>query len=394
MKKDEKHLNTRLTERPSRTGFPTSEEIRESSFKAMNAVQLDKRQKHARIRVKALNRLRARAFGEAIEAKLNLLSKQFQKIDTMNPFYLDLMGAIVDIARLKQNLAFLRSSSRLIKKLRYEAVKGVYGAGDDAGANRAVNGFIARSCSILKKLTKPLAQLKEDSKKMDYVPSIEFGVPTIVLSGFPNVGKSTILGRLTTAKPEVAPYAFTTKGINSGFMEVKYQRVQVLDTPGLLDRKITPEQESKGAQTNKTADDRQAPGVFGEVADENPVRQDIYRKRNEIERKSIAALNHLANIIVFVADTTINSGYELHEQVTLYRQIKEEFAGKKIIVALNKADLATPEEIEAAKKEFLEAGQGNAGADDIVLEGQGGEYMGQEGTGALMKRIEKAVPKA
>ena len=56
------------------------------------------------------------------------------------------------------------------------------------------------------------------------------------LVGFPNAGKSTLLGRLSSAHPKVAPYPFTTLNPVVGVVGFDdFKRLTVADIPGLID---------------------------------------------------------------------------------------------------------------------------------------------------------------
>lgn len=56
------------------------------------------------------------------------------------------------------------------------------------------------------------------------------------LVGYPNAGKSTLLGKISAAHPKVAPYPFTTLNPIVGVVELGgYRRVTVADIPGLIE---------------------------------------------------------------------------------------------------------------------------------------------------------------
>jgi len=121
------------------------------------------------------------------------------------------------------------------------------------------------------------------------------------LVGLPNAGKTALFNLVTGGAAEVAPYPFTTQGISVGHFQSGYRRLQVIDTPGLLDRE--------------------------------------FEERNSIEKQAVLALKYLADVIVFVIDPSETSGYGMDEQMNLLESTRRAFPGIKIIEVENKSDL-------------------------------------------------------
>ncbi len=134
------------------------------------------------------------------------------------------------------------------------------------------------------------------------------------LVGFPNAGKSTLLAALTSAKPKIADYEFTTLKPNLGIVQYRdYQSFVMADIPGIIE----------GAAEGKG---------LGH-----------YFLRH-IERNSIL-------LYLLPADTPdLQKAFEiLRKELIKYNP---ELIDKKYIVVLSKADLLDEELIEEYKQEM------------------------------------------
>jgi len=88
-------------------------------------------------------------------------------------------------------------------------------------------------------IKKRLARLREEGKKKKQSKGYDpFGVEKqgagqVVLAGYPNTGKSSLVGTLTRAKVKIAEYPFTTPLPVSGMMPYLDTYIQLVDTPPL-----------------------------------------------------------------------------------------------------------------------------------------------------------------
>ncbi|CAM6105566.1 unnamed protein product [Calypogeia fissa] len=146
--------------------------------------------------------------------------------------------------------------------------------------------------------------LKEHAKILRAMPVISLRTPTLCLVGAPNVGKSSLVRILSSGKPEICNYEFTTRGISIGHFEVDSRRFQVTDTPGLLER---PDEE-----------------------------------RNNMEQLTLAALSHLPTSILYVHDLTGECGSSAAKQFQIYKVIKGRYSDRPWLDVVSKADLLSP----------------------------------------------------
>ena len=84
-----------------------------------------------------------------------------------------------------------------------------------------------RMCTIMKRQNQSLTYLEQVRQHLSRLPSIDPNTRTLLVCGFPNVGKSSFMNKVTRADVEVQPYAFTTKSLYVGHMDYRYLRWQV-----------------------------------------------------------------------------------------------------------------------------------------------------------------------
>ncbi len=238
--------------------------------------------------------------GQTIEATLHGYVKAFPTLERLPAFYRELVDILVDRDALRKHLGAVDWAAGMAKELTRQYARRIGRA-----AIQQLPGLrkeaIGRLSSVVLQVSRDLDALVDARIALRKVPTLDPELPTIVVAGYPNVGKSALVRAVSTGKPKVAPYPFTTQGVTVGHFERGYQRFQILDTPGLLDR---------------------------------PMEQ-----RNRIERQAVAALRHLANVVLFILDPSETCGFPLDAQLRLLASVRETFPEVPLVVLENKADL-------------------------------------------------------
>eukprot|EP00605_Chrysophyceae_sp_TOSAG23-4_P000061 GSChrysophyteH1.ASY1.ANO1.63.1 assembled CDS len=136
---------------------------------------------------------------------------------------------------------------------------------------------LGRMCTVLMKLKASLGYLEEVRKHISRLPALDPNTRTLLLTGYPNVGKSSFMNKVT--------------------------RAEVIDTPGILDRPL--------------------------------------EERNTIEMQAITALAHLQCCVLYFLDISEQCGFTLAAQLALFNSIRPLFANKQVLMVANKTDLIT-----------------------------------------------------
>jgi len=97
---------------------------------------------------------------------------------------------------------------------------------------------LGRICSVVKNIVMTLIFLEQVRQHLTQLPELDPDKRTFIVCGFPNVGKSTFVNKMTCADVKIYQCAFTTRALFIGHMEYNFMTWQIIDTPGLLDRSL------------------------------------------------------------------------------------------------------------------------------------------------------------
>lgn len=244
-------------------------------------------------KLRNVERARLQGISGSLEKQLRRIVTTYPSLDDTSEFYRQLMKSLLPYAEVKKALGAVDWARRQGQKVVREHERRL-GRSEDPG--KISKACIGRVSSCVRQIAKELKLLETTRREFRDWPTIK-QLPTVSLVGFPNVGKSTLLGQVTTAKPKIANYAFTTTYINVGYLPIGHQKVQVLDTPGTLHRE---------------------------------------EKMNDVERIAAIAHRYATDLFVYVFDPT--ESYPLDDQEALYKRIKR--YRKPTMVYISKTDIA------------------------------------------------------
>jgi nucleolar GTP-binding protein len=295
--------------------IPTPDELLDKGFrrakKAADKIRTSKIPR--RLKSKKIEEARVVAACQIIKDRLKMILDRVPSIENLPEFYQDYIDITVGVDQMKKSLGALNWAYGIITQLEKDYAGKIRKSDPDKATPLQKQAY-GRIASVVNKIKKDLDFLDFAKANLRNMPTIDFKASTIVIAGFPNVGKSTLLRQITDAEPKVANYPFTTKGIQIGHIERNWKNIQIIDTPGLLDRPIL--------------------------------------DMNDIELNAMVALEHLSDSILFIFDASETSGYLLENQYNLLKEIEKIFK-TEVIVLFNKMDIVN-EESDPERKKYIE----------------------------------------
>lgn len=227
--------------------------------------------------------------------------RSWPDFDGLHPYHRAIADAVVGVDTLRQHLASVDWAAEQVEAIAAEYRPRI--RGDIERARRQRKQAFARMADVVEEVDDDLTALEAARAELGQLPGVDPSRPTIVVAGYPNVGKSSFLAAITRASPETATYPFTTTAVQLGHFEHRHVMYQVMDTPGLLDRPAA--------------------------------------ERNAIEHQAMAALDHLADVVMVIVDPSESCGYPVPRQLALRDELVERFTERDVpvLTVANKSDL-------------------------------------------------------
>jgi nucleolar GTP-binding protein len=237
--------------------------------------------------------------GATVVRHLRLETRRFGR-PPLPEFEKALVGGRFGEGSLDRSLARVRRAEERIRGLARDAERSAHRASGSEELGELVRAYYGRLASHVREIDPDLSRLRDVGSFLDDRPRLDPAAPTVVVAGFPNVGKSSLVARLSSARPKVADYPFTTLSIAVGHADLGFDRLQVVDTPGVLGRP---------------------------------------RHSNPAEVEAETTVRRAATLVLFVIDPTGTSGHSVEEQEELLARWRSEFPSLEIVPVETKCDL-------------------------------------------------------
>jgi small GTP-binding protein len=245
--------------------------------------------------------------------------------------------------------------------------------------NKATEHHIGKLKAKLARLKQEVEKRKSAGVKGKGFAIKKSGDATVALIGFPSIGKSTLINRLTGAKSRIGNYDFTTINAIPGMLKYNGADIQILDLPGLINGASRGKGRGKEILSairnvdlilfmidahNKDHLDIMAKELHMAGIRLNQKKPDIVVKKTGqggINITSTTELTHLDKDLI----KSISSEYVINADVTVREDITEDqlidvFVQNRIyvpaFVIINKTDLISNKELEGKIREIRHKG--------------------------------------
>jgi len=221
--------------------------------------------------------------GDVLHSALTEMVKAWPSLDQMSKFDVAMVEAAVGEDQYRKSLGACQWAGRTCLQIANHNKRKLSRMVNYDPMHAARREAYGRIASVMGRIEKDLIFLNEARDTLRELPQIDVSQPCLVVAGAPNVGKSAFIQAVSSGKPDIAAYPFTTQKLHVGHFIDRRIPYQMVDTPGLLDRPM--------------------------------------QERNAIEMQAIAALEHVGDLCLFVMDPAEAGGTSWEAQENLMEEV-------------------------------------------------------------------------
>lgn len=134
----------------------------------------------------------------------------FPILQNLHPFLSSLLNVLYDKNHYKLALGQLNTARHLIDQVGKDYVRLLKFGDSLYRCKQLKKAALGRMATIMRRQKEPLAYLEQVRQHISRLPAIDPNTRTLIICGYPNVGKSSFINKITRADVDVQPVSRRT----------------------------------------------------------------------------------------------------------------------------------------------------------------------------------------
>lgn len=157
---------------------------------------------------------------DTFDEKLGKIISEFPVLDNLHPFLSSLLNVLYDKNHYKLALGQINTARHLISQVAKDYVRLLKFGDSLYRCKQLKKAALGRMATIMRRQKDPLAYLEQVRQHISRLPAIDPNTRTLLICGYPNVGKSSFVNKVTRADVDVQPVSFSHDSQNGLLLTV------------------------------------------------------------------------------------------------------------------------------------------------------------------------------
>ena len=198
----------------------TSEELIDRALRRASKVEEKVRNPDYRARLTAVRKIHSVA--DNLANPMISYVKAFPSFDSIHPFDREIIDLTVGVDMLKKSLGAIDWARKEVLMISTKYVPRARARKSAENTMKIMSEAYTKMTNVVRQISKSFDFLISARSIFRNLPNVDTESPIAVFAGAPNVGKSSLIGAVSSGKPEVKSYPFTTKAVSLGHIKEKY----------------------------------------------------------------------------------------------------------------------------------------------------------------------------